>query len=262
MMGGVWLPSGSILNRVKGHVGLAGASELTLSQGCAYGVEGWILPVEDPDSVQTMNAIWDDFVPKDTTSDILDLDTATPDSNTFYEPGMIAWEFLFDVGTQPRRILHRHRMCSPANSMIMNRQDTETPFIEHWFPGANERIDVRRPIRVSGPSLAVFAVAVPDSLATSATTPVAALGEDRWGQIKYIDNVLERAMMDLLGLTEAGAETPWEEASDLLRSYLEANVLEANAGTMVQMPWTAIGELVFDVIVPGRMPTKILTGGR
>ncbi len=82
------------------------------------------------------------------------------------------------------------------------------------------------------------------------------------GEVKYIDHVLEMAMMDLLGLTEAGAETPWEEASDLLRAYLDPSLLEPNAGTFVGTSWGAFGELTFDVVVPGRMPTRVLTGGR
>ncbi len=153
-------------------------------------------------------------------------------------------------------------MCGPSNAGMMFRQDTETPFLEHWFPGSVERVDFRRQVRVTSPSLAVFAVAVPDTLQTSATQAVAAFTENEWGRIKYIDTVLEMAMLDLLGLTESGAETPWEEASALLREYLDPSVLETNAGAMVGASWNAVGELVFDVVVPGTMPTKVLTGGR
>jgi len=262
VIAGVWMPSGSILTAVRGEVALTGPSELLLGQVVAYGLEGWILPVEDPDSVVTMNALWDSHVPKDTGSNILDLDADAADSTVFYEPGMIAWEFLYDVGLQPKRILHRKKICSAANSLLGFRQDEETPFIEHWFPGSVERIDFRRGIRVQAPSLAVFAVGSPLTTSTSATSPVAALPEDEWGRIKYIDHVMEMAFMDLLGLVEAGAETPWEDAASLLRAYLDPLALEGNAGTFQPKSWLAAGELVFDVVVPGRMPMGVLTGGR
>lgn len=262
MVAGVWLPSGSILSGVQGVIKLNGSTELTLAQGCAYGVEGWILPMEDPDSGVTMNALWDSHVPKDTLVDVLDLDADAADAAAFYEPGEIAWEFLIDIGLQPKRIYHRHKICSAAADAIMTRQDEETPFIEHWFPGAVERVNIRRAIRVREPSLVVFAVAVPDTGSTSSTAPVASFAEENWGQIKFIDHVLERAMMDLLGLTEAGATTPWEEASALLRAYLDPRLFEVNSGTFVGSSWNAFGELVFDVVVPGRMPSKVLSGGR
>ena len=35
--------------------------------------------------------------------------------------------------------------------------------------------------------------------------------------MQYFEHVVERSMMDLLGITEAGAESPWEEASDLIQ---------------------------------------------
>lgn len=262
VIAGVWLPSGSILTLIKGIVKINGSTELLLNQAAAYGLEIWILPLEDPDSGVTMNALWDSHVPKDTLTDVLDLDSAGADANPFYEPGQITWEFLIDIGLQPRRLLHRHKIMSSAADAMLMRQDEETPFLEHWFPGSVETVSLNRSIRVREPSLVVAAVSVPDTTATSTTAPVAAFNEEDWGRVKYIDNVLEMAMMDLLGLTEAGATTPWEEASALLRTYLDPLLFETNAGTFVATTLTAIGELVFDIVVPGRMPTKILTGGR
>lgn len=262
VIAGVWVPSGSIITRVRGEVSLTGPSELLLGQVVSYGLEGWVLPKEDPDSGETMNAVWDRFVPKDTGAFVLDLDTGASDSAPFYEPGLIAWEFLYDMGTEARRILHRHRMLSAANGSIGFRQDEETPFLEHWFPGRVERVDVARPIRVNGPSLVVFAVGAPLTTSTSATTPVAGFSEEDWGRIKFIDEVLENAMRHLLGLTEAGAETPWVDAATLLKEYLDPLVLEGNAATLQPKSWLASGELTFDIVVPGRMKTGILTGGR
>jgi len=261
VIAGVWVPSGSIISGVQGVVKLNTSTELTLIQAGAVALEGWILPMEDPDSGVTMNALWDSHVPKDQTSDILDLDADAADARPFYEPGNITWEFLIDIGLQPKRIYHRHHIVSALDA-IMIRQDEETPFTEHYFAGFAERVKIDRPFRVREPSLVVFAVAVPDTLDTSATVAIQAFTEDEWGRVKYIDHVLEMAMEDLLGLTEAGAESPWEEASQLLREYLDPRLLETNSGTFVGISWTAVGELVFDIVVPGRMPTKMLTGGR
>ncbi len=262
VIGGVWVPSGSIISGVRGEVSLTGPSELLLGQAVTYSLEGWVLPFEDPDGSQTMNAVWDRFVPKDTSALVLDLDTVALDTTSMYEPGMIAWEFLYDMGTEVRRIYHRHRILSAANGSIGFRQDEETPFLEHWFPGKVETVDVRRPIRTSSPSLCVFAVGAPLTTSTSATAPVDSFSEEDWGRIKFIDEVLENAMRHLLGLTEAGAETPWVDAATLLKEYLDPQLLEGNAATMQPKSWLAAGELTFDIVVPGKMKTGILSGGR
>lgn len=261
VLAGVWVPSGSIISRVQGVVKINNSTALSLAQAAAVGLEGWILPVEDPDSIGTMNSFWDSHVPKDTVVDILDLDTGAADTSPFYEPGNITWEFLYDLGVHAQRIFHRHHIVSALDAILI-RQDEETPFLEEYFAGFLERVDVSRQFRVREPSLVVFAIAVPDTADTSSTSPVAGVLERDWGRIKYIDHVLEMAMMDLLGITEAGAETPWEEASALLRTYTDPSLFETNSGTFIGTSWTAVGELVFDIVVPGRMPTKIISGGR
>jgi len=261
VVAGVWVPGGAIITGVQGEVKLNTTTEITMAQAAAVGLEGWILPMEDLDSSVTMNALWDSHVPKDTIADTFDLDTDAADAGSMYEPGLISWELMIDVGMTARRVYHRHEIVSALDAILI-RQDTETPFIEHFFAGLKYRVDLRSSIRVRQGSLLVFGVGVPDTLETSATIPLQGFNEDEWGRIKFIDHVLEQAMMTLLGLTEAGAETPWEEAAQLLRRYLDPRLLELNAGTFVGVSWTAVGELVFDIVVPGRMSTKILTGGR
>lgn len=262
VIAGVWLPEGSILGDIRGHVSLMAPTEITLSQVAVCAIEGWILPVDDPDTVSTMNALWDSHVPKDQTGFLLDLDEAAADATPFYEAGAISWEFVYDVGGAAKRIFHRHDVLSAVDSFVLSRQDTETPFTEQFFPGKRYEVKVRGGGRMTQPSLAVFAVASPATTVTSATIPVGALLEDEWGRLKFIDHVLEMALMSSLGLTEVGAETPWDEASDLLKKYLDPEMLEANAGTVIPTVWLASGELVFDVIVPGRMSPPVLTGGR
>lgn len=262
VIAGMWVPSGAIITGIQGSINLVGATAMTLAQACFYGVEAWIVPVDDPDSTPTMDALWDANVPKDTEAQELDLDVAAADATPFYEPGSIMWEALFDIGSVPQRIYHRHKVCSAVNASQFQRQDVETPFLEHWFPSSIEGVNIRRSYRVREPSAVMFAVSIPDTIQTNVSAFLAAFAEHEWGQMKYVDHMMEMALMSLLGLTEAGAETPWTDAAELLRKVLEPQVLEKNAGTFVATSWGAFGELVFDVVVPGRIPSKVLTGGR
>ncbi len=261
VIAGAFLPSGSILNSVRGKVGMVSSTQLVGSV-TLNALEGWILPVLDPDAAATMNAIFDALVPKDTTANTMDLDTAAADASAFHEPGLIAWEMVVDVGKVPRRIYHQHRVLNSAMGALVVARDPETPFLFEAIHGNVYDVNVGKRYRVTTPSVVVFAVAAPDTAATSATDAVAGIAENEWFQIKYIDHVLERAMISLFGLTEAGAESPWDEASQLLRKHLEPQMLEDNAGTFVGTNWSAAGEMIFDHTVVGRIGQGLISTGR
>ncbi len=105
---GVSLPSDSVVHDIRAKVHLIGNSP-GVAWGLAhmYAIEGWILPVLDPDVGDDYDDIWDALVPKDTDVQTLDLDTAALDTSGFYEPGEADWSSLFDVGLRPERLYHR-----------------------------------------------------------------------------------------------------------------------------------------------------------
>ncbi len=261
VIAGLFMPGDTTVSGIRGHVTMHSETR-SVNEAIMAAVEGWILPISDPDAATTMAALWDALVPKDTPTDVLDLDTGASDSSPFFEGGEIVWEKVFDVGLQPRRIFHWHDMASLGRNNAVAWQDTESPFATEWVGAFGMNISVPRPIRVSVPSLCVFAVASPTMDRTSATTPVAGLAEQDWFQLKFIDHVTERAMLHLMGLTETGAETPFVEAAALLRAHLDPAMLESDAGVFVPVGWNVSGELSFVHHVPGTLPKGTLTGGR
>lgn len=261
VIAGLFMPGDTMVSNIRGHVDLH-STILSVNNVVLAAIEGWVLPISDPDAASTMSALWDALVPKDTALDAMDLDSGAADSTPFYEGGSIVWEKVFDVGLQPRRVFHWHDMFSLGRSIAVSQQDVETPFLQEWFAGKSVPIKIHRPIRVKVPSLLVFGIASPLLDQTSATSPIQGLAEEKWFQIKYIDHVTERAMLHLMGLTEAGAETPFVEAATLLRNHLDPAILESDAGTLVGTTWFASGELTFEHHVPGSMPKGTLTGGR
>ena len=65
-------------------------------------------------------------------------------------------------------------------------------------------------------------------------------------------NTLERAILHQMGVFEAGAETPWEEASSLLRQHLNPDVFEGTAGLFfTQGEYIFTGEASIDHSVTG-----------
>lgn len=260
VLAGIWLPAKTRVNSVRGYVA-ASAGQQAIGVANMAAIEGWVLPVDDPDATATMEVHWDTHVPKDISANVLDLDTIAQDTAPFFEPGELFWESIFDIGAQPRRVFHHHWMSTASLNAIAVNRDPATPFLYEFLPGKVVRLGTG-PFRVDEPSLLVFGGAAPNMDATSASGAIIALAEEDWGQLQFIDHVLERAQLHLLGLFEAGAETPFEEASALLRQYLDPQILEETAGTFLPINWSMLGEMQIDLTVQGSLPKTMLSTGR
>ncbi len=256
------LPSDTVIHDIKLKVNLVGTSEaLASSDAHMYAIEGWILPVLDPDSIDQYDAIWNALVPKDTDVTTMDLDTGTSDSTPFYEPGEADWSALMDVGLRPERLYHRHAIRHIGNASSFTFQDNQTPFAVKWIANDIVRVHIRRRLRVRQPSCLVFALATPALDDTTASSQ-SILIENEWASVKYASQMLERAMMSLFGIVEAGAETPWDEAVALLQKHLDPDVFEETATAWGTAQYNAFSEMVVDHSVVGTFGKIPVTTGR
>ncbi len=258
---GVSLPSNTRVNDIRVQINVIDNTHLDLMDAAMYAVEGWILPVFDPDAAPAYDTLWDTLVPKDSDVETLDLDTGASDTTPFYEPGEVDLSRLLDVGLQPERIYHRHKLLTINNGAAYKFQDNQTPFNVKWIAGDRFRIRIGRALRVHQPSALVFALASP-SMDDTTTVVQTALAEAEWGQVRYIGHVMERALLHTLGVVEVGAETPWEEATALLFKHLDPDVYEEDAGFFTSLSWRAYAEAMVDHSVEGEMAVTAISTGR
>ncbi len=259
IIAGMTLPKGSTLNNVSGIVEMQGDGLANDKIGY-WALEGWIIPVVDPDAALSLETLWDRFIPKDTDTTTLDLDTGATDTTPFNEPGEPDWTALFDIGLRPQRIYRAQGISTFASPTSYRHVIPSTDALA--FKGlVSQKIKISKRYRVSQPSVVVFAIASPVLDDTTAVVETV-LTEQHMGQVQFMEHVLERAMLDLIGLTETGAETPWEEATALLQAHLEPDVFEETAATWATQTWRAATELTFDHSVMGRMGKQAVTTGR
>lgn len=250
---GVSLPSDTVIHDITARVQLATGGLINgTTDILAYAAEAWILPVLDPDAGATFDAIFDALVPKDTDVQTIDLDTVAADATPFYEPGEADWSKALDIGLIPEKLWHRHRFLTSASPMSVVFKDTETPFDPQWIARDNFTMHIGRRLRVRQPSVLVMAFASPSMDDTTTTVPTALL-EDEWGRVKYAEEMLKQAHMDLIGLTEGGAETPWEEATDLLQRHLMPDMFEPSADVFDAATYQVVTEAVIDHSVVGEL---------
>lgn len=248
------LPAESVLRNITcriAAIGVQTAIEREISVG--YAVAAYMIGLDDPDATPSYQDLWDRFVPKYTDSDIMDLDTGTAVVTPFWEPGEVNYDAVFDMGEMPLRLFMRRKLLnfSDPGSSGFRFQPSESPFEPQWMPSDSFNIQINRPIRISKPSVVIIAMANP--ALDDTTTSRAHLTESEWGQIQYVESTLERALLDQLGVIEAGAETPWIEASDLLRKHLAPDVFEETAGAYGTESFNVFCQLQFAHTVPGQM---------
>lgn len=258
---GMSLPSGSRINKIDVDVHYVSASKNTFDKTLFTAMEMWILPVQDVDEAATYDTIWDQLVPKDTDVETVDLDTQAVDTTPFYEVGEPDWTQMLDVGLRPERLYHWHKMHTMANGSLLNYTDPNSPFNPLWLSGGFVNVRIRRKLHVRQPSILVLGFASPSLDDTVSTLPTA-LAENKWGQLKYVGHVMERALLHLFGVTEAGAETPWEEATALLKEHLEPDPYEQSGTSFASQSYQVITQGIVDHSVEGTLRTMQITTGR
>lgn len=263
VMIGYSLPSDTVIHDFRLRAILQGTTTTGLAWLFAhmYAVESWILPVLDPDSGATYDTLWDQLVPKDTDVQTMDLDTGAVDASPFYEPGEADWSSVLDVGLRPERLYHKHKIMTATTGRSMAFQDSQSPFNVLWVAGDVLNIHIKRRLRVRQPSVLVTAIATPNLNDTTATVQ-GILGESEWGQVKYAGNMLERALLHLFGVTEAGAETPWEEATAVLQKHLDPEVYEESGGAWGAEQYRVWSEAMLDHSVVGEIGRSQISTGR
>lgn len=248
------LPKNSVLTKINCKVDLVSKSlAIEREEAIMYAAAAYLIELDDPDTGDTYDDIWDRFVPKWTDTDAIDFDTAGVAAAPFWEPGEADFESFFDMGDIPQRLYMKRRMLNFADpgSGGIRFQPSETPFEPQWIAGDSFTFKLNKQIRIRKPSVMILALASPGLGDT--TTARVHLTEFEWGDIQYVEQTLERALMHQQGKFEAGAETPYEEASAVLRKHLAPDVFEQTAATFITEQMVGYFYMQFEHTVPGTM---------
>lgn len=259
VMVGYPLPSDGVLNSVHLNCHVIGPQGLEWQMAAFYGISGFVIPVLDPDNGASFDAIWDAQVPKDEAlaAGGFDIDTAAADTDPLWEigtPNMAAVMEL--IAGKPQEIFKRRKMlsvASPGSQFIrIDAAPDEHMLIDQFSTRVGKRV------RVKQPSVVLFGLSSPDTLRT-ATTVKTIPTEAEWSLLQFLEVALENAFMSLVGLTEAGAESPYEESLAFIAELIEDIVLEDAAGSYAPATWRCFTNATFDISVPGRIAIGTLS---
>lgn len=236
---------------------------LTWEEATEYGLEAWVIPVQDPDTALDLDTLWDQFVPKDIDvgAGLFELNP-TSTAGSFIDAGEVNVDRLMDMGNlrSEAQWYSRRKMLSWANSRVA--LTAGTPDV---FPVQDEvlmRVKRNMDAEVMSWSLLAFGAT---QHTDNDTTRLTYASEALWMQTKYIDVILEQAWMELVGLTETGAETPWTDAALAVQDLVEPEPVFVTAGSLAEWSgkdWNVWCDSTFQLQVPGRREVGIISGAR
>lgn len=255
------IPSECSQNNVWGKCHVIGPDDAFTTDVQLYGADGFLLAVPDPDTLDSVDDLWDRIVDKDDdlTAGAIDLDETAADTDNLYEAGEPSIGAVLDAHLykDDNHWFRKRGLMSFATSPTGFQFQTSS--LSTFQPRDFFKVRARKRIFTEVFSMSLFGISNPN-VVTFATVPNSPSSSAEWLQQKYMEVVLEQAWMTLLGLTEAGAESPWENAASLIQKILEPGVYEDSTGAFQSSTsFRVFMETTWDVTVPGRREFKVLT---
>lgn len=244
-----WLPSEGKLVSASVEIHCM-AVDIVRTSAALYGTNGFLIPVDDPDAVVVADTLWDRHVPKDVdeAAGAYDLDTASVDAEPEYEEGLADLSGLFGSGPVRLSGAKRRRLITLAEGTGTYEGGAADLYVAH------DRFTLKiGPTRkVEQPHAVCIGFSAP-ALTDTTTTQWMSPAEDEWTNLQFPVWTMEQAMVELLGQVEAGAESPFEDASAFLLDFLEPDVYEQSAARFAATNWEVYCRAKFVMEVPGRM---------
>lgn len=244
------IPAGGMLANVWGEIHSVPSVNLTKIRACLYAVAGYIIPYYDDTKSLSVDTLWDQKVPKDADlsiaagTDSIDTTPETTDALSFFDAGQANLNKMFNIGGQPERIYHNERLLTVASRG--QAEFVASSEADLWQPTDVVRIRIKDNFRVEQPSYVMFAVGNPElnDVSTGNETTLSAIQEV---MLNNLELAIQLALPQIVGMTEAGAESPFADLATLIELLVEPIVEEETANSFAGQTWTHFAKFTFEV---------------
>ncbi len=252
------IPNECILNSVEGTIHVNFVAAVDILDCVGYAIEGWMLQTDDiATDFADQTAIWDTSVPKDDGSETLDSGFA-PQVASVFEPGLMDAAQLFD-----QELLAPHRVFQV--SPIITLASRPVGFIpgspSTFHPSDVVPISITKRYKNSFSGAFVMGAGSPAWDVSSNNDILPILGPTHqisMYAMAHIDDIIDKAMIDFLLLTEAGATTPYDDVMTWLMALLDQVQEEQSVGSFTAGTITFASKLIAGIAVPGTVRGRTL----
>lgn len=251
------VPAECTVRGVKAKVSCVGAVGQITTSVNPYAVNGWLLELPDDLLETAVDAIMDAVIPKYTGTLGFDFDDEGTTTSPEFEPGEIRNELL-GANDMPEHIYQRRKYIEFPDVGSYHVVTEHTLF--HFIPRDRFSISRTGNKRADGNSALAFSFSSPanDALVTETKLfpSFGGTGRSEWIWLRMLDQILEYAIVAMLALTQAGAETPYQNLLDLLEAMISsANSMDG--GTYVDNLWHVNMVGTMDFYTPGSIRIRL-----
>ncbi len=251
------VPNESIVNSIVGSIAVIYGGAVDILDAVSFGLEGWMLQTDDiATDFADQTVLWDTSVPKDDGSEVLDTSFAV-DADSMFEPGAVDAAQMFDQELlNPHRIYQINPLITLASNPTGFVQGTPPTF----HPTYLAKIDIHNRYRTAFDGALVFGGGAPAWDATTNNDIIRILGTHQKAlyAMGHIDDVIDKAMIDFLLLTEAGAESPYDDIMTWLMNLLDTVQEKSSAGAFTASSCTFTSKMIAGIAVPGTLRGRTL----
>ncbi len=207
------IPDEGVLVQQQGEFKIVTVTPIDVTDGAIYGVQGWLLLSDTPNTdFLDHDLLWDSFVPKPVAGASAGLDTSTAaDTTAAQEPGQVSITQIFEQELlSPERIFSREKLITLPDSPIGFIPESVPPT---FFPSDRFNINSNSAWKASAGNMGlVYGLSSPDlaGVATGDDDIIDPFGDvlDGFYVMKYLNMFLDKALVDLVALTETGTSVP------------------------------------------------------
>lgn len=245
VLGAMALPKGGKLMSVQGEVHVIGEEDQPTDKFMAYGFSGQMVDIQDPETTQQYQDIWDDVVVKASdpigvaATNNLDFDWLTNDTVPEIEPGEMDIDALLGL-TQAQK-----EFIPPRLEWISWAKNKQGGFIagtpDDFLPSDFKTFRSNRKLVAETPSALMLTVSSPvldETQVIAAHSPPSSAGE--WYMLANLKETMRDFGKMNAGLTEAGAISPYLNASVLIGDTVAPDMIDESTTQYNAMSWQAL----------------------
>lgn len=250
------LPTGAKLNNTWLDISVISDTAVAVKKWVFYGISGYVVEIDDPQTATTLNTIWDNTISKDTSYhgalDAVDLEPGAEGQPEF-EPGFFDLEELLGTDNQSNvEVFKRRKNINFAK----NQTGWDPGSGGTWRPTDTFTTHLKGGPKVDRMSYLLFGFSAPH-LDNRSTPEPAVIPESSWFILQFLDMFLEEMVKIAVGLA---SDTAADSAGTII-DFLEYASIEPDDDLLFETNWQVYSAVTFDVTMPGMDTLSTLSTG-
>lgn len=255
VIGSVPIPGEGRFEQLWSDVSVIASARQATNKATMYGISGYLVEVDDLDTTDTLEDLWDRMIPKPLVmaSDIYDIGTVasggtgslTGDTANLYEPGQVDIVALVDNDADSiREWYRREKMVTFSEAPLAFETD------ETYSPTDRFKIRVTGGLNVRRPSYMLLGLSSPNLDGTATDGDLNTLTETEWAMLKYLETFLDDAWKHLIGVAGASG-TPYSTIAVFTDRLIAPNPVWEYTNAFQEVTWQYHVKSTWQIDVPG-----------